>query len=118
MEEVAMLDQLSGGRIEYAGRHGFNFVGLGPAAAVREHTEAYRQAWGAHKHDPARLNGHVAAPKIGILRLVVIAAASASHPLPAIRRRRRGARRARDVVSLDYPTVARARRPQHRRPVF
>jgi alkanesulfonate monooxygenase SsuD/methylene tetrahydromethanopterin reductase-like flavin-dependent oxidoreductase (luciferase family) len=59
--------------IEYAGRHGFNFVGLGPAAAVREHTEAYRRAWGAHKHDPARLNGHVAAPKIGILRLVVIA---------------------------------------------
>src|SRR6516162_6909355 len=30
------------GSIEYAGRHGFNFVGLGPAAAVREHTDAYK----------------------------------------------------------------------------
>ena len=38
--------------IEYAGRHGFNFVGLGPAAAVREHTDAYKRAWGAHRHDP------------------------------------------------------------------
>ena len=59
--------------IEYAGRHGFNFVGLGPAAAVREHTDAYRRAWQAHQHDAGRLNGHVKAPKIGILRLVVIA---------------------------------------------
>jgi hypothetical protein len=30
--------------IEYAGRHGFNFVGLRPAAAVREHTDAYKRA--------------------------------------------------------------------------
>ena len=37
--------------IEYAGRHGFNFVGLGPAAAVREHTDAYKRAWSAHRHD-------------------------------------------------------------------
>src|SRR6516164_9579888 len=57
--------------IEYAGRHGFNFVGLGPAATVREHTDAYKRAWSAHRHDPDRLNGHVATPKIGILRLVV-----------------------------------------------
>src|SRR6516164_626305 len=60
-------------QIEYAGRHGFNFVGLGPAAAVREHTDACKRAWGAHRHDPDRLNGHVATPKIGILRLVVVA---------------------------------------------
>jgi alkanesulfonate monooxygenase SsuD/methylene tetrahydromethanopterin reductase-like flavin-dependent oxidoreductase (luciferase family) len=59
--------------VEYAGRHGFNFVGLGPAEAVREHTDVYRQAWNAHRHDAARLNGHIDAPKIGILRLVVIA---------------------------------------------
>src|SRR6201997_3115879 len=59
--------------IEYAGQHGFNFVGLGPAAAVREHTDAYKRAWSAHRHDPDRLNGHVATPKIGILRLVVVA---------------------------------------------
>jgi alkanesulfonate monooxygenase SsuD/methylene tetrahydromethanopterin reductase-like flavin-dependent oxidoreductase (luciferase family) len=59
--------------LEYAGRNGFNFVGLGPAAAVREHIDAYRRAWQAHRDDAGRLNGHVAAPKLGILRLVVIA---------------------------------------------
>ena len=51
----------------------FNFVGIGPAAAVREHTDAYKRAWSAYRHDPERLNGHVATPKIGILRLVVVA---------------------------------------------
>ena len=59
--------------IEFAGRNGFNFVGLGPAAAVREHTDAYWRAWNAHRHEPGRLNGHVAAPKVGVLRLVVVA---------------------------------------------
>lgn len=58
--------------IEYAGRHGFNFVSLGAAAAVRQHTDAYRRAWTAHRSEPDRLNGHVAAPKIGVLRLVVV----------------------------------------------
>ncbi len=58
--------------VEYAGRHGFNFVSLGAAAAVREHTDAYRRAWNAHRQEPARLNGHVAAPKVGILRLIVV----------------------------------------------
>jgi alkanesulfonate monooxygenase SsuD/methylene tetrahydromethanopterin reductase-like flavin-dependent oxidoreductase (luciferase family) len=73
--------------VEYAGRHGFNFVGLGAAASVREHTDAYWQAWKAHRDEPGRLNGHVAAPKVGILRLVVVddsdaaaeAAARAAH---------------------------------------
>jgi alkanesulfonate monooxygenase SsuD/methylene tetrahydromethanopterin reductase-like flavin-dependent oxidoreductase (luciferase family) len=59
--------------VEFAGRNGFNFVGLGPAASVREHTDAYWQAWNAHRHEPGRLNGHVTAPKVGILRLVVVA---------------------------------------------
>jgi alkanesulfonate monooxygenase SsuD/methylene tetrahydromethanopterin reductase-like flavin-dependent oxidoreductase (luciferase family) len=59
--------------VQYAARHGYNFVGLGPAAAVRQHVDLYRQTWEAHRHDPGRLNGHVAAPKIGILRQVVVA---------------------------------------------
>ena len=59
--------------VEFAGRHGFNFVGLGSAAAVREHVDAYWREWNAHPHDPQRLNGHVAAPKVGVLRLVVVA---------------------------------------------
>jgi alkanesulfonate monooxygenase SsuD/methylene tetrahydromethanopterin reductase-like flavin-dependent oxidoreductase (luciferase family) len=73
--------------VEYAARHGFNFVGLGPAAAVRQHVDAYRKTWSAHQHDQGRLNGHVADPKLGILRQVVVAdtdeearaAASAAH---------------------------------------
>jgi alkanesulfonate monooxygenase SsuD/methylene tetrahydromethanopterin reductase-like flavin-dependent oxidoreductase (luciferase family) len=59
--------------VEFAARHGFNFVGLGPAAAVREHVDTYWREWNAHRQDPGRLNGHVAAPKVGVLRLVVVA---------------------------------------------
>jgi alkanesulfonate monooxygenase SsuD/methylene tetrahydromethanopterin reductase-like flavin-dependent oxidoreductase (luciferase family) len=59
--------------VQYAARHGFNFVGLGPAAAVREHVDAYWRTWEAHRHDRGRLNGHVAVPKVGILRQVVVA---------------------------------------------
>jgi alkanesulfonate monooxygenase SsuD/methylene tetrahydromethanopterin reductase-like flavin-dependent oxidoreductase (luciferase family) len=59
--------------VQYAARHGFNFVGLGPAAAVREHVDAYSRTWEVHRHDPGRLNGHVTAPKVGILRQVVVA---------------------------------------------
>jgi len=59
--------------VEYAARNGYNFVGLGPAAAVREHVDRYWRTWELHRHDPGRLNGHVAAPKVGILRQVVVA---------------------------------------------
>jgi len=59
--------------VQYAARQGHNFVGLGPAAAVREHVDAYWRTWEAHRHDQGRLNGHVAAPKVGILRQVVVA---------------------------------------------
>jgi alkanesulfonate monooxygenase SsuD/methylene tetrahydromethanopterin reductase-like flavin-dependent oxidoreductase (luciferase family) len=56
-------------------RHGYNFVGLGPAAVVREHIDLYWQTWEAHRSDPGRFNAHVAAPKVGILRQVVVAEA-------------------------------------------
>jgi alkanesulfonate monooxygenase SsuD/methylene tetrahydromethanopterin reductase-like flavin-dependent oxidoreductase (luciferase family) len=59
--------------VQYAARHGLNFVGLGPAASVREHVDAYWQTWGLHRHDAGRLNGHVAAPKVGVLRQVFVA---------------------------------------------
>jgi alkanesulfonate monooxygenase SsuD/methylene tetrahydromethanopterin reductase-like flavin-dependent oxidoreductase (luciferase family) len=35
--------------------------------------DRYWQTWAAHRHAPDRLNGHVAAPKVGILRRVVAA---------------------------------------------
>jgi alkanesulfonate monooxygenase SsuD/methylene tetrahydromethanopterin reductase-like flavin-dependent oxidoreductase (luciferase family) len=59
--------------VEYAAKHGYNFVGLGPAAHVRQHVDLYRQTWEAHRQEPGRLNGHVVAPKVGIGRLVVVA---------------------------------------------
>jgi alkanesulfonate monooxygenase SsuD/methylene tetrahydromethanopterin reductase-like flavin-dependent oxidoreductase (luciferase family) len=59
--------------VEYAARHGYNFVGLGPAAAVRQHVDLYWQTWEAHRDDTGRLSGHVAAPKVGILRQIVVA---------------------------------------------
>ena len=54
--------------VGYAATHGYHFVGLGPAAGVRQLVELYRQTWEAHRQAPDRLNGHVAAPKVGILR--------------------------------------------------
>jgi alkanesulfonate monooxygenase SsuD/methylene tetrahydromethanopterin reductase-like flavin-dependent oxidoreductase (luciferase family) len=59
--------------LQFAARHGFNFVGLGPATAVGGLIDAYRQTWKSHRQDEGRLNGHVADPKLGILRLVVVA---------------------------------------------
>lgn len=59
--------------VAFAGRQGFNFVSLGPAATVRGHVDAYWREWNAHRLNPDRLNGHVAAPKVGILRLIVVA---------------------------------------------
>ena len=45
--------------------------GLGPAAHVRPLVDQYWQIWETHRQRPDRLNGHVAAPKVGILRRVV-----------------------------------------------
>ena len=59
--------------VRYAARHGFNYVDRGPAAAVRERVDTYRQTWEQHRSEPDRLNGHIAAPKIGILCQVLVA---------------------------------------------
>ena len=59
--------------IAYAAKHGFNFVGLGPAGLVRQQIDHYRDVWEKHRSAPGRLNGHVADPKLGILRQLVVA---------------------------------------------
>jgi alkanesulfonate monooxygenase SsuD/methylene tetrahydromethanopterin reductase-like flavin-dependent oxidoreductase (luciferase family) len=59
--------------IEYAARHGYNFVGLGPAALLGQQVDAYWQIWRAHRHEAGRLNGHVAEPRVGALRQVFVA---------------------------------------------
>jgi alkanesulfonate monooxygenase SsuD/methylene tetrahydromethanopterin reductase-like flavin-dependent oxidoreductase (luciferase family) len=60
-------------RVDYAARHGYHFVGLGPAAGVRPLIEQYWHIWETHRHATDRLNGHVAVPKVGILRWVCVA---------------------------------------------
>jgi len=59
--------------VQWAAAQGMHMVGLGPAAAYRPFVETYRAAWTAHRNDPGRLNAHVATPRIGINRQVVIA---------------------------------------------
>ena len=59
--------------VRSAARQGCNFVGLGPAAPVRAHVDAYWRTWESAPARPGQLNGHVAAPKVGILRQVVVA---------------------------------------------
>jgi len=59
--------------VEYVARHGYNFVSLGPAGLARQLTDAYWKTWEAHRGEPGRLNGHVAEPKVGIMRQVFVA---------------------------------------------
>lgn len=59
--------------IDYAARHGFHFVGLGSASQLRSQMDLYRDVWTKHRNDPGRLNGHVAEPKLGTLRQVLVA---------------------------------------------
>lgn len=63
--------------LQYAARHGYNFVGLGSAALVRRQVEEYWETWQAHRHDTDRLNGHVSSPKVGVMRQVVVAESDA-----------------------------------------
>jgi alkanesulfonate monooxygenase SsuD/methylene tetrahydromethanopterin reductase-like flavin-dependent oxidoreductase (luciferase family) len=59
--------------VGHAAQHGYHFVGGGPAADVRPLVDRYRQTWEAYRHAPGRLNSHVAAPKMGIVRLICVA---------------------------------------------
>jgi alkanesulfonate monooxygenase SsuD/methylene tetrahydromethanopterin reductase-like flavin-dependent oxidoreductase (luciferase family) len=59
--------------VEWAASEGLNLAGLGPAAAYRPNVERYRRSWQEHRHDPGRLNAHVARPRVGLNRQVVVA---------------------------------------------
>lgn len=59
--------------IEYAARHGFHFIGAGPATAIGQQIETYRGFHAAHVGDDGRLNGHVVEPKLGAVRQIVVA---------------------------------------------
>lgn len=59
--------------VDRLARGGYNFVRLGPAGMAREPVAEYWRTWAAHKDDPGRVNGHVAAPKVGLVRQIVVA---------------------------------------------
>ena len=59
--------------VAWAAAQGMHMIGLGPAAAFRPFVDRYRELWPQHKDDPNRLNAHVATPKIGMNRQVVVA---------------------------------------------
>jgi len=59
--------------VPWAAARNLHLVGLGPAAPYRAFVDAYRAAWPRHASDPARLNPHVATPRMAINRQVVIA---------------------------------------------
>jgi alkanesulfonate monooxygenase SsuD/methylene tetrahydromethanopterin reductase-like flavin-dependent oxidoreductase (luciferase family) len=59
--------------VERLARDGYNFVRLGPAGFARQPVAEYWRVWEAHKDDPDRRNGHVARPRVGIVRQIVIA---------------------------------------------
>lgn len=57
----------------YAAQHGYNFMCIGPPAVVARLTKLYREVWALHCDDPERLNGHVAQPRVGVMRQIFLA---------------------------------------------
>ncbi len=59
--------------VEWAARHGIHLMGLGPADAWATNVELYRRTWEAHRDDPGRHNSHVAVPRVGLNRQIIVA---------------------------------------------
>lgn len=60
-------------KIAYAARHGYHYVGLGPAHVLKASVDEYRRQWAAHRSDANRLNAHVPEPLLGAMRQVLVA---------------------------------------------
>ncbi|MFN8525440.1 MAG: LLM class flavin-dependent oxidoreductase [Chloroflexota bacterium] len=61
------------GSVPRLARDGFNYVRLGPASMARDPFAEYWRIWEEHRGDANRLNGHVARPRVGLVRQVVVA---------------------------------------------
>jgi alkanesulfonate monooxygenase SsuD/methylene tetrahydromethanopterin reductase-like flavin-dependent oxidoreductase (luciferase family) len=59
--------------VAWVAARGMHLVGLGSAAAFRPFAARYREVWAARPAGAARLNPHVAEPRIGINRRIVVA---------------------------------------------
>jgi alkanesulfonate monooxygenase SsuD/methylene tetrahydromethanopterin reductase-like flavin-dependent oxidoreductase (luciferase family) len=59
--------------VKQAARQGYNCVTIGPPHRVRQAVSAYWETWNTHQDDNGRLNFHVAEPRVGVARQVIIA---------------------------------------------
>ncbi len=59
--------------VRQAARQGYNCVTIGPADQVHQSVDIYWETWFAHQQETDRLNSHVSAPKVGVMRQVVVA---------------------------------------------
>jgi alkanesulfonate monooxygenase SsuD/methylene tetrahydromethanopterin reductase-like flavin-dependent oxidoreductase (luciferase family) len=59
--------------INWAARHGLNLMGLGPAALFGRAVDTFRREVSQHRADVGRYNAHVAEPKVGMMRQIVVA---------------------------------------------
>jgi len=60
--------------VPWIAQHGFNTAHIfEPSAATKPHFDLYKQLWQQHCAEPHRLNQHVKAPKLGLVRHVYVA---------------------------------------------
>jgi alkanesulfonate monooxygenase SsuD/methylene tetrahydromethanopterin reductase-like flavin-dependent oxidoreductase (luciferase family) len=60
--------------VPWMAQQGLNTAhGLEPAAATKPHFDLYKRLWLEHRDDRKRLNHHVKAPKLGLIRHVYVA---------------------------------------------
>ena len=61
------------GNLEYAARRNLNYLGGGPLNHLPAQAARYREVSEEHRADSARLNPHVARPKVGAVKVVFVA---------------------------------------------
>lgn len=59
--------------VPFAAEQGMNLMRLGPAPAMAEGTRRYWQVWQEHRNDPNRLAAHIARPRLGMSRQILVA---------------------------------------------
>jgi alkanesulfonate monooxygenase SsuD/methylene tetrahydromethanopterin reductase-like flavin-dependent oxidoreductase (luciferase family) len=59
--------------LAWAARHGLNLMGLGPAVFFGPAVEQYQAVRAEHLDDATRYNAHVAEPRVGMMRQVIVA---------------------------------------------
>ena len=61
------------GNLEYAARRGLNYLGGGPLKSLPAQAARYYEVSAAHRGAADRLNPHVPEPKVGVVKVVLVA---------------------------------------------